>query len=126
AQTANPVRVSLLLRKECTMSESSSVHAPYLEAAEGACVGVHGLIVIAPTFGSLPEHNSHSLFEDCASLARTFKGRLDGTFHSVGHTALRFRIVDLVGGHEAISTKVERLERRYHDTTFCLMELAGV
>ena len=98
---------------------------PYLQAAQEACMGVHSLIVIAPPRVGSTENNSHSLFEDCASLSRIFKGRLDGTFHSVGHTSLRFRIVDLVGEHTSISFKVNRLEKRYPDTAFCLMESAS-
>jgi len=110
------------------MSESSTaVHAPERcpdqRAAEEACTGVHGLIVITPPRASSPEHNARLLFEECASLSGTFNGRLDGTFRSIGHTSLRFRIVDLIGGHESISVRVERLERRYPDTTFCLLEL---
>jgi len=95
---------------------------PYLQAAQEACMGVHSLIVIAPPRVGSTENNSHSLFEDCASLSRIFMGRLDSTFRSVGHTSLRFRIVNLVGGHDSISGKVESLEKRYPDTAFCLME----
>jgi hypothetical protein len=112
------------------MSEyAAAVQAPdersYLIATDEACIGVHSLIIIAPTHVGTTENNSHALFEDCAGLSRTFKGRLDGTFHSVGHTSLRFRIVDLVGAHESIIYKVERLEKRHPDTVFCLTESAS-
>jgi hypothetical protein len=110
------------------MSESSTAVSAlnnyfYLQAAEEACTGVHSLVVIVPRFG-LAQNNSHSLLEDCARVSKMFQGRLDGSYHSVGQTSLRFRIVNLVGGHTSISCRVEHLSKRYPETAFCLMESA--
>jgi hypothetical protein len=106
---------------ESNMYAQTAQSYPYLEGTEEACNGVHSLVVISPprvTRGS----NSHMVFEDCARIAGIFKGRLDSTYHTVGPTTFRFRIVDLVGGHDSITREVERLIERYPDTAFCLME----
>ena len=94
----------------------------YLQAAEEACTGVHSLVVIAPPRVGSAQNNSHSLLEDCARLCKMFGGRLDGTYHCVGQMSLRFRIVDLVGGHTSIRCRVEHLVKSHPETTFCLME----
>jgi hypothetical protein len=94
---------------------------PYHEGVDNACKGVHSLVVIAPPRVSTTT-NAHMVFEDCARLAGIFNGRLDSTYHTVGQTTFRFRIVDLVGGHDTLTREVERLIERYPDTAFCLME----
>jgi hypothetical protein len=118
---------SIILGGGAYMSESSTTVRAlneylYLQATEEACTGVHSLVVIAPPRVGSAQNNSHSLLEDCARLSRIFRGRLDGTYRSVGQTSLRFRIVDLVGGHTSISCRVDHLIKRHPETAFCLME----
>jgi hypothetical protein len=98
---------------------------PRLQERDEECMGVHNLIVIAPPRASSTGRNAHSLFVDCASLSKVFRGRLDGAFRSLSKTSLRFRIVDLVARHESIICEVERLEKRHPGTAFCLTESAG-